>query len=160
MAVWTVFEPEELEEARTGDWAEAVVFVPERFAWSALLLAPLALLRHGLWLALIGYVVIQAGLAAALHALDVDDGLALLIIVNLAVAVLLPGLRRAKLLRAGYEEVGAVVAPNLEAAEQRYFAARMGGASTLSGTSLPRRTDPPSRADRVPILGLFPEASR
>ncbi|WGD29285.1 DUF2628 domain-containing protein [Ancylobacter sp. WKF20] len=160
MAVWTVFEPEELEEARTGDWAEAVVFVPERFAWSALLLAPLVLLRHGLWLALIGYVAIQAALGAALHVLDVDDGLALLIIVNLAVAVLLPGLRRAKLLRTGHEEVGAVVAPNFEAAEQRYFAARMGSASTLSATFLPRRTDPPSRADRAPILGLFPEASR
>lgn len=159
MAVWTVFEPEELEDARAGDWAEAVVFVPERFAWSALPFAALVLLRHGLWLALIGYVAIQAALAASLHALDVDDGLVLLVIVNLAVAVLLPGLRRAKLLRTGYEEVGAVVAPNLEAAEQRYFAART-GTPLVAGTSLPRRMDAPARADRAPILGLFPEASR
>ncbi len=160
MAVWTVFEPEEMDDARSGDWAEAVVFVPERFTWSALLFAPLVLLRYRLWLALIVYGAAQAALAAAMHAFDIDDGLVLLLITNAAVAVFLPGLRRAKLSRAGYDEAGAVVATRLEAAEQRYFAARTGGASSAPRTSMPRRMDPPARAGQGPILGLFPEASR
>lgn len=165
MAVWTVFEPGEVDEARTTlQWADGFVFVPERMSWSALVLAPLVLLRHGLWLALIAYLVVQGGLFAAIHVLDLDStAFALLLVVNVAVAVQLPGLRRARLALRGFEETGCVVAPTLEAAEQRYFDAR------LAGTSAPvlplpapgaARVHAPARRVESTVLGLFPEASR
>ncbi|UOK72224.1 DUF2628 domain-containing protein [Ancylobacter polymorphus] len=165
MAVWTVFEPEEAETRRsTPQWADGFVFVPERLSWSALLLAPLVLLRHRLWLAFVGYALLQAAVILAVSVLDLPDrALVLLLAGNIAVSVGLPGLRRSKLLAQGYEEAGCVVAPKLDAAEQRYFDARLGDVAA------PRPFLPPMGGARAPagarpaeagVLGLFPEASR
>ncbi|MCK0206798.1 DUF2628 domain-containing protein [Starkeya koreensis] len=164
MAVWTVFEPPGADEAATTlRWAEGFVFVPERTAWSALLLAPLVLLRHRLWAAFIVYALVQAGVAAAVFALDLgSSALALLLVANLAVAVQLAGLRSAKLAARGYEEAGTVVAPRLDAAEQRYFDARLAAPrSTASTHSTVRATGSyPLRRAEPAVLGLFPEAGR
>ncbi|MBS9477466.1 DUF2628 domain-containing protein [Ancylobacter radicis] len=160
MTMWSVFEPEEAQEERTGAWADSVVFVPERLSWSSIPLAPLVLLRHQLWLGLIGYLLFQGAIGATMYGLDIEDGFALLMIGNLAVAVLLPGLRRSKLIGHGHEEVAVIVAPTLEAAEQRYFEARLSsGALRAQGVSyIPER--PTHRFAGDPILGLFPEAGR
>ncbi|QFR33941.1 DUF2628 domain-containing protein [Ancylobacter sp. TS-1] len=167
MAVWTVFEPHGADEADTTlRWAEGFVFVPERTAWSALLLAPLVLLRHGLWLALVLYLFVQGAVVAGVLALDLDfEALALLLVANVAVAVQLSGLRHASLAARGYEEAGSVVAARLEAAEQRYFDARLagtgGGASFLPVALWSRSPVPsPVRRSEPAVLGLFPEASR
>ncbi|GLK73299.1 DUF2628 domain-containing protein [Ancylobacter dichloromethanicus] len=165
MAVWTVFEPEEGDERRTTlNWAEGFVFVPERLSWSALLFAPLVLLRHFLWLAFLVYMLVQGTVIAAIVWLDLDGRAVLLLLVaNVTVAVFLPGLRRAKLAARGYEEAGCVVAPTLDAAEQRYFGARLGNVTMpplppqpLGGS---RITAAPRPAETA-VLGLFPEAAR
>jgi hypothetical protein len=145
MAVWTVFEPE--EDTASTEWAERVTLVRDRFSWSSLLFAPLVLLRHGLWLAFLAYIVVQGAIGFAILYFDLDDAaLALLAFANLVVAFELPGLRRAKLEGRGFEEVGIVIAPTLEAAEQRYFDTHDGAV--------------PSRSRPLPmsVLGLFPEA--
>ena len=162
MAVWTVFEPEAAGEARTTrEWAEGFVFVPERLSWSALPLAPLVLLRHRLWLAFLAYALVQAAVFAAILLLDLDsDAFALLLVANILVAVELPGLRRAKLVSRGYEEVGAVAAPKLEAAEQRYFEARLGSPLPPASVAETPRAYAPARPPEGVVLGLFPEASR
>ncbi len=62
MAVWTVFEPDEAKDGAAptlAQWAERVVFVREKFSWLSILFAPLVLLRHRLWLALIVYIALQ-----------------------------------------------------------------------------------------------------
>ncbi|TCK29967.1 uncharacterized protein DUF2628 [Ancylobacter aquaticus] len=165
MAVWTVFEPEEGDAARTTlRWADGFVFVPERVSWSALLLAPLVLLRHRLWLAFIVYVLAQGAVIAAILVLDLEDrAFALLLVANVAVAVGLPGLRRAKLVGKGYEEAGCVVAQKLEAAEQRYFDARLGEVA-VARLPLPpvggARINAAARPAQAVVLGLFPEAAR
>ena len=164
MTVWTVFEPEDAEERRTTQqWADGLLFVPERLSWSALLIAPLVLLRHRLWLAFIVYVLMQGALLAAMAVLDLPDrALALLLVAHIAVAVGLPGLRRSKLLAKGYEEAGCVVAPKLEAAEQRYFDARLGEVAAFRVPLPPggARVNAAARPAEAGVLGLFPEASR
>lgn len=165
MTVWTVFEPDEDGERHTTlAWADGFVFVPERLSWSALLLAPLVLLRHRLWLAFIVYVLAQGVVIAAILGLDLPDrAFALLLVANIAVAVGLPGLRRAKLLGKGFEEAGCVVAPKLEAAEQRYFDARLGDIA-VARVPLPpvggARINAAARPAQAGVLGLFPEAAR
>ncbi|WP_428032183.1 DUF2628 domain-containing protein [Ancylobacter sp.] len=163
MAVWTVFEPEEAGERRTTlHWADGCVFIPERLSRSALLLAPLVLLRHRLWLAFIVYALVQGALVAAIIGLDLDGAaFALLLVSHIAVAVDLPGLRRAKLAGKGYEEAGCVVAPKLEAAEQRYFDARLGNVMVSSPPPPPSaRIHAAARPVTAGVLGLFPEAAR
>ncbi|WP_371348305.1 DUF2628 domain-containing protein [Ancylobacter sp. IITR112] len=164
MAVWTVFEPEETEEPRTLTWADGVVLIPERLSWSALPFAALVLLRHRLWLALLAYVLAQGAALAVMLLLDLPDRAFLLLLVgNVAVAVGLPGLRRSKLLAQGYEEAGCVVAPTLEAAEQRYFHARLGDVAAPRPFLPPlggARANAGARPAEAGVLGLFPEAAR
>ncbi|QIB34017.1 DUF2628 domain-containing protein [Ancylobacter pratisalsi] len=169
MAIWTVFEPADTE-ATTQLWAQEIVFLREGFSWSALFLAPLVLLFHRLWLGFLAYLLIQAALVGTVFALDVDsDALVLLCLTHLAVALMLPDLRRGKLALAGFEEAGVVVARRLEEAEQRYFEARLiGGLVTPRDTGRqPRREAVASSLSLMParpvegtVLGLFPEAGR
>jgi len=49
MTLYAIYEP------RFGRIDEAPQAVPEKFSWAAALLPPVFLLRHGLWLELLGY---------------------------------------------------------------------------------------------------------
>ncbi|MGA0561982.1 DUF2628 domain-containing protein [Ancylobacter sp. VNQ12] len=166
MTIFTVFEPENADAASSlAQWADGVALVPERLIWTAIPFAPLVLLAHRLWFALLGYALVQGLIVGAVLWFDLtSDALVLLPLTNVAVAVLLPGLRRAKLAAAGYEEVGVVVAPSLEAAEQRYIEARLGGVSFGGSARAPlpaeRYALAAHPASERPVLGLFPEASR
>lgn len=166
MTIFTVFEPEDDAAASSlAQWADGVALVPERVIWTAIPFAPLVLLAHRLWLALLGYALVQGLIVGAVLWLDVtSDALVLLALTHVAVAVLLPGLRRAKLVAAGYEEIGVVVAPSLEAAEQRYVEARLGGTSVSGPARAPLPAERYALAahpsSERPVLGLFPEASR
>ncbi|GLK83520.1 DUF2628 domain-containing protein [Ancylobacter defluvii] len=143
MAVWTVFEPEEALPGE-ADWSERVVFVREAFAWRALFFAPLVLLANRLWLAFVIYAVIVGALLATYVNFELGDGfIAVLVVPNLFVALELPMLRRLKLARLGFEEAGVVNADYAEAAERRFFEARLGGPGVPGS-----------------VLGLFPEAMR
>ena len=142
MTVWTVFEPEDVLPGEPG-WMDEITFVREAFAWRAVFFAPLVLLANRLWLAFLAYAVIEGALAAAYVRFDLGIWfIVVLLMPNLFVALELPGLRRRKLVWRGFEEAGVVSADYAEAAERRFFEARLGGGA--SG----------------PVLGLFPEAVR
>jgi len=163
MAVWTVFEPDEASDGLSAaQWADKVVFVRERLSWSSLLFAPLVLLRYRLWLGFVLYCVIQGLMALAVMHFELGSRVwPLFLLANLIVALELPGLRRRKLAFAGFEETAAVVAGTLEAAEQRYFDARLAGATRQPMASWSEPLATPARASTAgPILGLFPEAGR
>ena len=57
MSVYTVHEPPTRAGAAASD-VERFAFVRDGFSWWAFLFAPLWMLRHRMWLVLIGYVVV------------------------------------------------------------------------------------------------------
>src|SRR5258708_28604881 len=65
MTVYMVFEPPR-RGADPVKHAERIVFIRDRFSWSAFLFAPLWMLWRRLWLVLIGYVVVIAALMVGL----------------------------------------------------------------------------------------------
>lgn len=167
MAVWTVFEPDEAKDGTAptlAQWAERVVFVREKFSWVSLFFAPLVLLRHRLWLALIGYLVLQGLISFGLDVLEIEGDRAglLFLLPNLLVALSLSDLRRAKLNWRGYEELGAVVAPDRESAERRFFEGWLSGTAAtpraVSFTAPLQAPIGPASVAPNPVLGLFPEA--
>ena len=163
MAVWTVFEPDEASDGlNVRQWADKVVFVRERLSWSALPFAPLVLLRHRLWLAFVVYCLFQGLVGFSVMYFELGSSAwPLFLIAHLIVALELPGLRRRKLSFAGYDETAAVVASSLEGAEQRYFDARLSGATRQPAASWAEPLAAPSRPSTSgPVLGLFPEAGR
>jgi len=162
MAVYMVFEP----PRDGGDpvrRAERVVFVRDRFVWSAFLLAPLWMLRHRLWLALLGYVVAVGVVTPALWFVGAGPtwrSLALGVI-GLLVGFEAANLRRWTLLRRGWREAGAVVGDDREAAERRFFDAYVARAAEHTDVVAPPPAPPPPSfrpsAAAADVIGLFPQ---
>lgn len=160
MAVWTVFSKPSADDAAE----EAhVVFVKEAFSVLTLLIAPLVLAYHRLWLALAAYVAVWALMAASVGLFDLAPDAAFAVTFGFAVllAFELPGLRMRKLARLGYAEEGSVVARSRAEAELRYFeGTRDEGARD---GAIPRRPAPsvplPPRASGIAppsdIIGSF-----
>jgi hypothetical protein len=155
MAVYTVHEPPPKRYQPVCD-PERFAFVRDGFSFWAFLLAPLWMLRHRMWLVLLGYCVVIVALEIGLRALDVPGS------VNLAVGIILAlligfeagTLRRFTLGRRRWTNVGIIVGENREAAERRFFDAwvRSGGAAPM----------PPAPAQRhrqaaPDVIGLFPQ---
>ena len=87
------------------------LLLPEGFSWLALLLGPLWLLVHRLWLPALGFLV----LSVALGLVSPWFSLA----VQLLFGFEAQDIRRWALARQGWQTVGLVAAPNAEAATQR-----------------------------------------
>src|SRR5437762_13091001 len=75
MAVYTVHQPG-AEAERVSSDPERFVFVRDGFSFWAFLLGPLWMLWHGLWLVLVGYLILAAGLQVVLRAAGAQSGLA------------------------------------------------------------------------------------
>lgn len=123
MSVYTVHQPPPQAGASAVD-ADRIVFVRDRFAWGAFLLAPLWLAAKRLWLALAGYLVLVAAICGLLYVLGAGTLARVAVLVLLAVLVGLeaPTLHRWTLVRRRWKQVGVVVADDLEEAERRFFA--------------------------------------
>lgn len=156
MRIYTVHEPPERrrEEKRGPD---RFVFVRDGFHFWAFVTAPLWLIFHGLWLALLGYVIVAFALSAALRALGVANEAAFLVFLLLGILVALEAstLRRWTLARNGWRQLGVVAAPDYETAERRFFDAWDGEGATAS--TMGRAPGRAYRADGSDVLGLFPE---
>ena len=61
MAVYTVHEPLPRDGARSAPEPERFVFVRDGFSFWALLFGPLWMLRHRMWLVLLGYIALGGG---------------------------------------------------------------------------------------------------
>jgi hypothetical protein len=160
MAVYTVHEPP-LRAGATAPEPERFIFVRDAFSFAALLFGPLWMLRHRMWLALLGYGVVVAGLALVLHLHgSVTVGLIVWPMLALLLGFEAATLRRFTLGRRGYRNIGIVVGDDLELAERRFFDAWMRQSSVGAAPS----DGPPALAPSPPmpdssshVLGLFPQ---
>jgi hypothetical protein len=159
MATYTVHEP----PARAGEAAsdpDRLVFVRDGFYFWAFLFGPLWMLWRRLWLVLLMYVVAMAALQAGLWALGASGSTTF--VVGLLIALLVGfeagTLWRWTLSRRGWNGVGVVVAPNLEAAERRFFDAYLAHRpipppAAATPAPQPMRMPPPAPE----VIGLFPQ---
>jgi hypothetical protein len=164
MSVYTVHEPPLRAGAATSD-VERFAFVRDGFSWWAFLFAPLWMLRHRMWLVLIGYLLVVGVLETPVRISGAPALAASLIGILLGLLVGLEAgtLRRFTLSRRGWKNLGIVSGADREDAERRFF-----------DTWLRRTNSPPSgphapvpgRASATPnrrgplgsdVIGLFPE---
>src|SRR5262245_61093014 len=122
MSVYTVYEPP-LKAHESAPNPERFVFVRDGFSFWAFLLAPWWMLRHRLWLALTGYVILAIALSVALRFAGASTTVTLIAgaLFSLLVGFEAATLRRFKLSRRGWTNVGIVVGDDLESAERRFF---------------------------------------
>ena len=164
MSIYTVHEPPPRANEDVPDPVR-FVFVRDGFYFWAFLLSPLSMLRYRLWLVLIGYLIVAAGLQAGVHLLGASAsvkfgvGFLLALLVGFEAATL----RRFTLARRGWRNVGIVVGDDVESAERRFFDAWFEDASFKDGrgrseprTSLPSAL-PIMRKPSSEVIGLFPE---
>jgi Protein of unknown function (DUF2628) len=157
MSVFTVHEPPLRGEQAVPDPAR-FAFVRDGFYFWAFLLAPLWMLRHRLWLALLLYVVALAALQAALWTVGAGGTVRTIVAFLLALLVGLEAasLRRWTFARRGWRNVGIVVGDDVEAAERRFFDAwvRRNDTRVSPAAASGRTWVPPGGPD---VIGLFPE---
>ena len=158
MAVYTVHEPP-LRGAAAPD-PERFVFVRDGFSFRALLLGPIWMLWHRMWVVLLGYGLVVAVLGWVLRATHAPTTVALSVSTLLALLIGFEAatLRRFTLARRRFANVGVVVGDDLELAERRFFDAwirrRAGEDAPRGETPAGTMRMPQPRAD---VLGLFPE---
>jgi hypothetical protein len=159
MSVYTVHEPPQ-RYADAPD-AERFVFVRDGFSFWAFLFGPLWMLRHRMWLVLIGYVVISIAIQILVRASGAAaaTGSFIALLVGLEAGTL----RRFTLSRRGWKNIGVVSGDDLEDAERRFFDAWIGRAVAQPAPPAAVATpiapaNPMPRAPRAPdVVGLFPE---
>src|ERR1700731_4844006 len=164
MAVYTVHET----PLRAGAVAAAVerfAFVRAGFSWWAFLFESLWMLRHRMWLVLIGYVVVAGAIEIPVKLSGAPALAASLIGILLGLLVGLEAgpLRRFTLSRRGWKNLGVVSGDDREDAERRFFDAWLQRTNSTSGASHAPMRGPASAAPnrrgplRSDVIGLFPE---
>jgi hypothetical protein len=155
MAVYTVHEPPAKRYEQTSD-PERFMFVRDGFSFWAFLFGPLWMLRHRMWLVLIGYIGVSAALELAfrllgtLGAARVAIGFLLSLLIGFEAATL----QRFTLGRRRFSNLGVIVADDMESAERRFF-----DSWVKSGGAAPRVVSPSQRtAAASDVIGLFPQA--
>jgi hypothetical protein len=171
MAVYTVHQPP-LRKRQTDHDPMRIAFVRDGFHFWAFLFGPLWMLRHRMWLVLIGYLVLVGGLAAGLSRLGAAPGATGLIslLVALLVGLEASTLRRWTLARRGWHGLGVVVADDIELAERRFFdswagqapvAAQPSAAAASPAPAAPAAPVPAPAQRQTPaqpdVIGLFPQ---
>jgi len=161
MSVYTVHEPP-LRAADAAPDADRFQFVRDGFYFWAFLLTPLWMAWHRMWLVLVLYVVIDAGLENAMYYSGAGTGWIVLVqlLISLLVGVEASTLRRFSLARRGWRNVGVVSGETLEAAERRFFDSwvrtppdrRVARAAVAAAP-----TPAPPIAPSSDIIGLFPD---
>jgi hypothetical protein len=155
MAVYTVHEPPLKQYEQTSD-PERFEFVRDGFSFWAFLFGPLWMLRHRMWLVLVGWVGVSAALEIVFSLLSTGAGARLVagFLLALLIGVESATLRRFTLGRRRWTNLGVIVADDLEAAERRFF-----DVWVKSGGAAPRTTEAQSRqaAAAPDVIGLFPQ---
>jgi hypothetical protein len=164
MSVYTVHEPPMRAGAAAAD-VECFAFVRDGFSWWAFLFAPLWMLRHRMWLVLIGYVVIAGAIEVPVKLSGAPASAASVIglLLGLLVGLEAGTLRRFTLHRRGWKNLGVVSGDDLEDAERRFFDAWLLRKSSPSNGPPEPMPGPASAAPRwrgprgPDVVGLFPE---
>ena len=161
MSVYTVHEPP-LRAANAAADPDRFQFVRDGFYFWAFLLTPLWMAWHRMWLVLVLYVVMDAGLENAMYYSGL--GTALIVLVQLLISLLVgteaSTLRRFSLARRGWRNAGVVSGETLEAAERRFFDSwvrtapdRRAARAAVAAAPAPA----PPMAPSSDIIGLFPD---
>ena len=124
MNVFTVHEPPNPPPKRLQR-GERLVFVPEKFSWTAAILGPVWMLMHRMWLVLLGYLALALAMEGGLAALGVESQWISLSFVALQIAIGFEAgaLRRWTLERKRWTMLGAVTGRSATDAERRFFEA-------------------------------------
>ena len=131
-------------------------FVRDGFSLWAFLFGPLWMLRHRMWLVLIGYLVLVALLAVGPRFVGAGSVLCFAaVLMALLVGMEAGTLRRFTLGRRGWNNVGVVVADDIELAERRFFDSWAGRAPQTSPA--PASGNLRHAAASSDVIGLFPE---
>jgi Protein of unknown function (DUF2628) len=163
MAVYTVHEPPLRAGARPAPEPERFVFVRDGFSFWALLLGPLWMLRHRMWLVLLLYVGLTVAVSLVLH---LQASAAIRVVVWGLIALLLgfeaATLRRFTLGRRRYRNIGIVVGDDRELAERRFFDAWIRkeihkDRPEPAGSGAPALTPLRMPQPASDVLGLFPQ---
>jgi Protein of unknown function (DUF2628) len=154
MAVYTVHEPPPKRYGQAGD-PERFMFVRDGFSFWAFLFGPLWMLRHRMWLVLVGYVGVSAAFEIGFRLLGTSGparfvvGFLFALLIGFEAATL----RRFTLGRRDFANVGVIVADDMEGAERRFF-----DAWVKSGGAAPRVVSPSRQPAPAPdVIGLFPQ---
>src|SRR3954454_17880297 len=158
MPVYTVHEPPQRHDDDTLAHTARVRFVRDGFHFWAMVLAPLWMLRHRLWIELIAYLLIVGGAVFVMRRLGIEEEAGVWVALFIAVLVGMDAssLLRWKLARRGFEQVGVVVGDRFEGAEQRFFDTWSGEPREAAAPAPPPPFGPPPAA-RSHIVGLFPQ---
>jgi len=158
MPVYTVHAP---PAGRAGNSApEDFVFVRDGVYVWAMIFGPLWLLAKRLWLVLLLYVVLMAAIGFGLWATGFRQYLGIWPALFIAVLLGLEAgtLQRWTLARRRWDNVGIVVADNLETAERRFFDRFVDGMRHENPPAVPPSYAVASRPTSMPpVIGLFPE---
>jgi Protein of unknown function (DUF2628) len=164
MSIYTVHQPP-LDAGAAAAEPYRFVFVRDGFSWWAFLLTPFWMLRYRLWLALAIYLLVSAALDAGLRALGASVFTLVLagLLISLLVGLEASTLRRSKLARRHWRNIGVVTGEDLEGAERRFFDAWIRQAPVRRPSSPTSASTSPSAAPAAPspapsgVIGLFPE---
>ena len=160
MPIYTVHEPPRRDDELLAHTAR-FRFVRDGFHFWALLFGPLWMLRHRLWLETIAYLVIVGLITFALTRFGASGAAGwVALLISFLIGMEASSLRRWKLSRRGYENVGVVVGDDLEDAERRFFDGWVMQSHRSAMPSAPSPFEPPSsepRAAPADIVGLFPQ---
>ncbi len=159
MPVYTVHEPSRRDnDDDTLEHTARFAFVRDGFHVWALLLTPFWLLRYRLWLEFIVYALLVAGIIFGVVRLGLtaDAGGWIYLLLAILVGIEASSLRRWKLSRRKFEQVGVVVADDLEMAERRFFDGWVARDERPAPAYTPRPS-PFAPAAATEIVGLFPQ---
>ena len=161
MSVYTVHEPPRRDEDALAHTAR-FVFVRDGFHVWAFVFGPLWMLRYRLWLEFIAYGLVAVGLTYALDRFGVPAAAApAAILLALLVGMEASSLRRWKLSRRGFANLGVVVGNSLEEAERRFFDGWVAEPEQPAAPAAPspfaRQPSTPGAASSNDIVGLFPQ---
>jgi len=157
MAIYTVHEPPAKPDAVFPE-PERFVFVRDGFSFWAFVLAPLWMLWRRLWLAFFGYLIVVVALQLGLQWIGASGATRFFVgfLLSLLVGIEASTLRRFKLRRRGWRDLGIVAGDDLESAERRFFDSWSGREPPQPAPALPTvsklKLPPPSHD----VIGLFP----
>lgn len=122
VVAYTVHEPPEPPQD-PAERAESLVFVKDGMSWFALFLAPLWMLGHRLWLALLGYLVVAVAIGAVIGLSNASATWAVManLALNLIVALEADAIQRWSLDRKGWRMIGTVEGASARECERRFF---------------------------------------
>jgi hypothetical protein len=161
MAVYTVHQPP-LKKYEAAPDPERFAFVRDGFSFWAFLFGPLWMLRHRMWLVLVGYIVVAGATQVGLPLIGASGAAAFAaFMLALLVGIEAGTLRRFTLGRRGWRNVGTIVGSDRDTAERRFFDAWVRG-ETLAPMSppAPRSMSASTQHSATPapdVIGLFPQ---